>query len=186
MRRKQSAWMAAILLPLLTGCESAPRVRPVKMGPVDAGAGSMEDARRQLKGTWELTALELVAPSGQRAAVNATARLEYDDYGNLSMKGTIADGQTIDPSVLNLTGRAVIDPVAHTIKFESITAATADDRRVDPALDASRVRHYEFVGDLLKTTVKAADGSPTAIATWKRVSGPSAMLNISGVAGKRT
>jgi hypothetical protein len=170
MRRIHAVWVAAALtLPLLAGCESAPRASPVKMGPVDTGSESVEAARRQLQGTWELTALEILSPAGQRTAVQASARLQYDDYGNLSMKGTITGGPAIDPSVLNLSGRVAIDPVAHTLKFEAITAATADERRIDPALDASRVRYYEFAGDLLKTTVKAADGSPTAIATWKRL-----------------
>jgi hypothetical protein len=159
---------AAPIVALLLGCESAPRARPVKGGPVDTGLGSMESVRRQLQGTWELTTLQLFSPAGQPIPATATGRLKYDEYGNLSMQGTV-NGPDVDSSVLNLSGRAAIDPVAHTLKFEAISAKTLDDKRIDPQLDAKRVRYYEFVGDLLKTTIKSPQGATTATATWKRV-----------------
>jgi hypothetical protein len=170
MRRTQAICLAAALAaPLLAACESAPRARAVKMGPVDTGGDSVEAARRQLKGTWELTTLELIAPDGARTPVEATGRLQYDDFGNLSMRGNVTGSQHIDPSVLNLTGQVAIDPAAHTLRFRGIKAETADDRLIDPKLDAAHVRYYEFTGDLLITTVKDAAGAPTAVATWKRV-----------------
>jgi len=128
----------------------------------------MESVRRQLQGTWELTTLQLFSPAGQPIPATATGRLKYDEYGNLSMQGTV-NGPDVDSSVLNLSGRAAIDPVAHTLKFEAISAKTLDDKRIDPQLDAKRVRYYEFVGDLLKTTIKSPEGATTATATWKRV-----------------
>jgi hypothetical protein len=160
-----SAMLAA---PALAGCQAAPRARPVKMGPVDTGLESVEAARRQLKGTWELVSLDVFSPSGERQAAQASGQLTYDEFGNLAMKGTITGGAQIDPSALNLTGRVAIDPVAHTLKITAVDAASTDDRRVDPKLDASKVRYYEFAGDLLKTTVKDASGKTTATATWKR------------------
>src|SRR5918993_2322090 len=141
--------VAAIALPFVTACESAPRVRPVKMGPVDTGADSVEAARRQLQGTWELLTLALIAPGGERTPVAATGRLTYDDFGNLSMRGSVTGSPDVDDSVLNLTGQVAIDPVAHTLRFQAIRAETADDRRLDPQLDASRVRYYEIAGGVL-------------------------------------
>jgi len=70
----------------------------------------------------------------------------------------------------SVSGRIVIDPVTHTFRFQAVTAPDADARRIDPQLDAAHVRYYEFVGDLLKTTVKDAKGATTATATWKRAS----------------
>jgi hypothetical protein len=161
--------VATLALSCLCGCESAPRARPVKMGPVDTGPVSVEAVRRQLMGSWELTALEVYSPTGEKIVPQASGRLQYDDYGNLSMKGTIDGAPGVDPSVLNLTGQVAIDPTSQSFRFVKIAAASADDRRVDPALTAANTRYYEFIDNLLKTTVKAADGRTTATATWKRV-----------------
>lgn len=156
------------LMPL-AGCESAPRARPVKMGPVEGGADTVENIRRQLKGTWDLVSLELISANGTKTPVQATGRLTYDDYGNMTMKGNIAGGQTIDPSVLNLTGQVAIDPTAQSFRFTQIQAGSADERRVDPQIDATKVRYYEFQGNTLKTTLKDAKGATTAVAAWKRI-----------------
>ena len=161
---------AACVLPPVFGCKADPRVRPVKMGPVDTGPSSIEAVRRQLKGTWELTALELFSPTGEKIPAQATGRLQYDEYGNIAMQGTIAPGgPQIDGSVLNLTGRVAIDPVTGTLRITKVEAASADDKRVDPQLDTANVRYYELTGDVLKTTVKNASGATTATATWKRI-----------------
>jgi hypothetical protein len=101
--------------------------------------------------------------------VEASGRLQYDEFGNLAMRGNITGSQQIDPGVLNLTGQVAIDPAAHSLRFRAISAASPDERRVDPQLDATRVRYYEFSGGLLTTTIKDGSGAPTAIATWKRV-----------------
>jgi hypothetical protein len=171
MRRTLTAVIVgAIALPLVAGCQAAPRVRPVKMGPTETGPNSVEAERRRLHGTWELVSLELFSPSGEKHAVHANGQLQYDDYGNLSIHGTIEGSEQVDSSVLNVTGRATIDPVTHTLRYQDIESKTADERRVDPRLDWSRARQYEFDGDLLKTTTKDAGGATTAIATWKKQS----------------
>jgi hypothetical protein len=138
------------------------------MGPVDAGAGSVEAARRQLMGTWQLVELAVLSPSGEKTPVQATGRLTYDDHGNIAMRGTITGSAQVDPSALNFSGRVAIDPDAHTIKLTAVDATPRDNTRVDPKLDASKTRYYTFEGDLLKTTLKDAGGVTTAMATWKR------------------
>ena len=166
--------MIAIGLAMFTACAETPTSTPVKTraakgGSVDTGPSSMEAERRKLQGAWELTSLQVFSPTGEPRAAEASGRLEYDEYGNLTMRGTVRGGPDIDNSVLNVTGRVVIDPVAHALRFQSITARNADERRVDPQLDASLIRYYEFDGDLLKTTVKGPNGATTATATWKRI-----------------
>ena len=171
MRRVLAVVIASvILLPLVAGCPAAPRARPVKMGPTDTGPNSVEAERRRLQGTWELVSLEVVSSSGQKQSVHANGQLKYDDFGNLSIRGTIEGGEHVDSSVLNVTGQAIIDPVTHTLRYQDIEAKTADERRIDPKLDWSHARQYEFDGDLLKTTTKDASGATTAIATWKKLS----------------
>jgi hypothetical protein len=166
--------VAAFGLASFVACAETPTGTPVKTraakgGDVNAGAGSLESERRRLQGAWELTSLQIFSPTGEPLAAQATGRLQYDEYGNLTMRGAVTGGPEVDSSVLNIAGRVEIDPVAHTLRFRSITARSADERRVDPQIDASLVRYYEFDGDLLKTTVKAANGSTTATATWKRI-----------------
>ena len=168
MRRIHLFLVTALATFVLAGCQAAPRARPVKMGPVDAGAGSVEAARRQLQGTWQLVELDILSPSGEKTPVQASGRLTYDDHGNIAMRGTITGSAQVDPSALNFEGRVAIDPDAHTIKLTAVTAKSADDKRVDPKLDASKTRYYTFEGDLLKTTLKDASGTSTAMATWKR------------------
>src|SRR4051812_26878581 len=138
-------WSLVAMLGLLPlgGCTAAPRVRPVKMGDVDTGAASVEAVRRQLKGTWELTALSVFSRGSETILPDATGRLLYDDYGNLSMKGTVTGSSQVEPSVLNLTGRVAIDPGAHTLRILDVEAKSADERRVDPKLDAAHTRYYE-------------------------------------------
>ena len=165
---------ATLLLASFVACAESPtgttvKTRTPKGGDVNSGLGSLESERRRLQGAWELTSLQIFSPTGEPLAAQATGRLEYDEYGNLTMRGTVTGGPQVDNSVLNIAGRVEIDPVAHTLRFRSITARSADERRVDPQLDASLVRYYEFDGDLLKTTVKAANGSTTATGTWKRI-----------------
>ena len=163
--------LATLAVPLAAGCPSAPRAHPVKMGPTDTGVGSVESERRRLKGAWQLASLQMLSQSGEMLIVQAQGVLTYDDYGNLTMKGTVTGSTDIDPSALNLSGRAVIDPDRHTIRILDVESATPDARRVDPSIDPKHVRHYEFVNDNeLKTTVVNADGKTTASATWKRQS----------------
>jgi hypothetical protein len=159
-----------LALPILTACQAAPRARPVKMGAVDTGAGSLESVRRQLQGAWELVTLEVIVPGGGPTKIPATGHLKYDEFGNLTIDGRLAAAAGgVDPNVLNMSGRAVIDPDKHMLRFEDVQATTAAaDRPVDSRIDPAKVRYYEFVGDQLKTTTKDAGGATTAIATWKR------------------
>jgi hypothetical protein len=159
----------ALALPFLGACQAAPRARPVKMGPVDTGASSVEAVRRQLQGTWELVSLDVFSPSGEKQRVQANGRLTYDEFGNLAMQGTVTGGPQIDSSALNLSGRVTIDPTTHTLHFASIAAASPEARDLAPQLDASHVRYYELAGGVLTTTTKNTSGATTAIATWKKV-----------------
>src|SRR5881628_1678736 len=127
--------LAALACAGASACQPAPSTRPVKLGPVDTGSESVEAVRRQLQGTWELVSLDVYPANGQKVAAQASGHLQYDEHGNLSMSGTVTGGAQVEPSVLNLTGRATIDPTTHTLRLGGISAASADARRVDPTLD---------------------------------------------------
>jgi hypothetical protein len=71
---------ALLTLSLISGCQGA-TTRAVKMGPVDTGATSLEFVRRQLKGTWELTALEVAYLEHAGLTVTSSAGLGIVDVG---------------------------------------------------------------------------------------------------------
>jgi hypothetical protein len=163
---------AALIATLMAaGCASpaAPRGRPVKMGPVDTGAGSLESVRRQLEGKWTLVSLEsAAAPGGAPTPVKAEGTLVYDQYGNLTI-----DAHTTDPAapaaarhagLLSFKGRAVIDTVNHELKLMDLTG------NVDPAqvLAPERRRRYAFEGSRLTLSSIDAAGTVTATSVWEK------------------
>ena len=75
-RLAMSTLALALSLPLLAACPAGPRASPVKMGPVDTGAGSLESVRRQLQGSWDLVSLEVMAAGGTPVKVAATGHLK--------------------------------------------------------------------------------------------------------------
>ena len=169
MSRKLSLVVVTASLLLLGACESSPRQRPVRMGDVDTGTDSMEAVRRRLKGTWNLVSLQLYSASGQPTTADASGRLQYDEYGNMSIQAAVKGAPCgFEPTAVNINGRVAIDPVGHVLNFMDVAARSPDELRIDPKLDASRRRYYEFEGDLLKTTVKSQAGTPVSVATWKK------------------
>jgi hypothetical protein len=156
-------------LVLLPACAKAPRERPVKMGDVHTGAGSLEAVRRQLQGTWELVSLAVVPPTGGTPVpLAAKGTLVYDEFGNLTV-----DAHTDDPNapeaarsanLLSFKGRAVIDPVKSELKLMDVTGS------VDPntVISTERRRRFAFEGDLLKLSSLNPDGQIAATATWRR------------------
>ncbi len=77
-------------LPLLTGamlavavslaCEAQSRQRPLDVGPVASGPGTIEYERRRLEGTWRLDRFEVLDSAGKPTVVRAQAILTYDEY----------------------------------------------------------------------------------------------------------
>ena len=158
-------WMVGLLVvATVSACAPRARVRPVKMGDVDTGAGSVEATRRQLEGTWELFRLEAIDATGNARTVKAAGRLVYDAYGNMTIKGVIEDPALKDTLVLDTEGRVVIDPVKKQFY-------AADVGQTDPRLNAiapDKVRTYELSPAEFIVTYRDASGKPTARAVWHR------------------
>jgi hypothetical protein len=133
------------------------------MGPVDTGPTSLEAVRRQLQGTWDLVSLDTFPTPGGAAVPlsGAKAVLTYDDYGNLTMRGTAST------PLLEYSGRAVIDVVKQQLYLRSITGSGGAEE-LPQELDFASTRKYAFEGDLLKISTIDAQGRITATAVWKR------------------
>ena len=149
--------------PVTTG---TPMNKPVALG-TEAPSGAMESERRKLEGSWELIALEAApANDSRRVPVQASGKLVYDAFGNLTI-----DAHTTDPAapvaarevtMLSFKGRAVIDVAKHELQLMDLVGNADPDEVLAP----ERRRRFEFVGDTLRLSSVAADGSVTAIASW--------------------
>jgi hypothetical protein len=160
-------WVLALAL-VTAGCQAAPRQRPIELGPVDTGAGSVEAARRQLQGEWNLVSLETVEPSGAPTQVKATAILTYDDYGNFTITGRVEDPRVTRVEVnrlLAFKGRAVVD--ARRQELRLVSSGEGPPLEGTP-IAVDRVRRYAFVDDRLRLSTVDADGRMTATTTWER------------------
>jgi hypothetical protein len=148
------------------GCAAAPRQRPVKLGDVEQGPGTLETVRRQLEGNWMLADYELLAgPNAGKQPV--VGQLTYDAYGNLSVVARIdRPGQA--PEVIEYSGRAVIDVRAETLKLEGISYKQRPTAATLQAAGLEEPRHYMFSNGALTLSVLGADGKPTANVVWKR------------------
>ena len=158
----------ALAIGLGAACAPAARQRPIKVGTVDTGAGSLEATRRQLEGTWELTGLETYPAGGEKVVHKATAVLTYDAYGNLTIMGRIAEeGATAGAGapLLSFKGRAVIDPEKHQLRLMD---AQGPEKALPAEVSPDLLRRYEFEGDVLKLSTIDASGQPTATASWKK------------------
>lgn len=165
----REAWLPVAGLLLLAACTASERQRPLGMGDVYTGAGSLESTRRQLQGTWELVSLESSpSPGAPRVVIKASGTLEYDEYGNLRI-----EAHTVDPAapvaaresaLLNFKGRAAIDPVKKELQMLDMTG------NVDPTevLAPERKRRFEIDADTLKLSSIDEKGEAVATSLWRR------------------
>lgn len=152
----------------VAGCAPSPRQRPVKMGPVDAGAGTLEAARRELEGAWVLQTLEIVNASGAFEPVKASGTLAYDAYSNLQINGKIDDPRLQKAIPLDFSGRVVIDATKREFYPADVEAGPKVDTSKLAPVGLDKVRKFEVTGDRLVVTYQDASGKPTAKTTWRR------------------
>ena len=165
-----------VLITATAACAAAPRERPIGLGPVDTGAGSLTAARKYLEGRWSLTSFDVYPPGGAPIRLNGSGTLVYDAYSNLQMEirtdQPTADllrraGIATENGTISTSGRVVVDMPARTLTYvlEGQPAATS------PAgpLAASRPRHWQVDGDVLTLTTKDESGKPLSVGQWKKV-----------------
>ncbi len=167
--RRVATFLLAVAATTTVACTASERQRPIGLGDVYTGAGSMEARRRQLQGTWDLMALESSPPSGgARVPIVAKGTLVYDEFGNLTI-----DAHTDDPAApvaareaiqLSFKGRAVIDPAKKELRLMDMIG------NVDPneVLSPERRRLFNIDADTLTLSSVDQRGDITAISTWRR------------------
>ena len=173
MRRQRPLTAAIVLTVALTGvgCAAAPRTRPVKGAEVDAGPGSVEYDRRQLQGTWRLDTYTVYeGPTHRR--VPAAAQLTYDEFGNLSITGTIKDNEGADAAqrlLIDVSGRAVIDAKKKELRLVALDGAADLPLDVQRRVDFNETRRYAVKPTSLMLTVVGETGNTLATTEWTKL-----------------
>jgi hypothetical protein len=170
---------AAITVTLLTlflpGCAAAPRERPIELGPVDTGPGTLAAARRFLEGRWQLETFEIHRPGQPPLLLNGSGTLIYDDMSNLRMEVRAdpasadvlrAAGVDIRDGIISTEGRTAVDLQNRTLTYVLEGQAPLVQRG---PLAMERPRHWVVEGDTLTLSTKDDAGRPLSVARWKRM-----------------
>ena len=156
-----------------TGCAAKPRERPIPLGPVETGPGTLAAARKFLEGTWTLESFEVYPPGKPPVALKGSGTLVYDNMSNLRMEiradQAAADllraaGLDIRDGVISTQGRTAIDLQNRTLTYVLEGQAPL----VEGPLSMKRPRHWVVEGDTLTLTTKDEAGKPLSVGRWRR------------------
>ena len=158
----------------LTACQGSPSQKPVKLGPVDEGSGSLKQARRYLEGRWSLESFEVYPPGKPPVPMKGSGTLTYDDYSNLTMDIRAdqasadllrASGIDIADGVISSRGRTAVDLQNKTLTYIIEGQATVGTGPLAP----NRPRHWQVDGNLLTLTTQDDAGKPFSVSRWRKV-----------------
>jgi hypothetical protein len=164
---------AMLAVAISLACEAQPRQRPLDVGPVASGPGTIEYERRRLEGTWSLDKFEVLDSAGSATAVRAQATLTYDEYGNLTVRGKLLEPipgeKSIEHPLLEYAGPIVLDPTRQQFRLGSVKTAGAPlDPGLESKIDPQFVRKYELSDTTLRISFLSPSGATTAIASFTR------------------
>ncbi len=161
----------AVAATTMPGCAAREPDWPLRTTKIQTGAGTVEQVRRRLEGTWTLQTFE-VLENGVPRDVTAHGALTYDRFGNLALEGVIlhpADAASRGEALLlNYSGRVVIDPGRGELRLEDVRDELPGDEHAREVLALSPVRRFRFEGDTLVLVLAARDGSGVARARFVR------------------
>lgn len=158
----------------LAACQGSPSQRPVKLGPVDEGRGSLVAARAFLEGQWTLESFEVYPPGKPAVTLNGSGTLTYDKFSNLQIEIRAdqassdilrAAGWDIPDGKISSTGRTAID-----LQNKTLTYIVKDQPSNSGPLALNRPRHYQVDGTLLTLTTQDEAGKPLSISKWRKAS----------------
>jgi hypothetical protein len=165
--------MLAAVVMTSSACMGGPRERPVRMGPVDEGPGSLTAARKFLEGRWVLQSFEVYPPGKQPIYLKGEGDLVYDNFGNLRME-IRADQKSADilraagietpNGTISTDGRTVIDMQNKTLTY----VIEGQPPSGTGPLSVQRPRHWQVDKDVLTLTTKDEAGKPLSVGVWKK------------------
>ena len=166
----------ALVLASAFGCAGGTMQKPINVGDLDKGAGSINAARKFLEGRWMLQSFEVFPPGQPAVTLSGTGTLNYDDFGNLRIEIRAgqkdadllrAAGMEMRDGVISSDGRATVDMQNHTISY-----VLAGQRVGDPGagpLAPGRLRYWEVKDDLLFLSTRDEAGKTLSMARWKKM-----------------
>jgi hypothetical protein len=157
----------------MVSCKASPRQRPVKMGPVEQGPGSLTAARKFLEGRWTLESFEVYPPGKAPITLKGSGVLSYDEFGNLKVD-IRTDQQTSDQlraagidirdGVISSNGRTAVDLQNRTLTY----VIEGQPPTATGPLALNRPRHWQVDGDMLTLTTMDDNGSPLSVGRWRK------------------
>ena len=166
---------AMIVSLALAACTSAPWNEPVKLGPVDTGAGSLTAARKYLEGRWTLLSYEVFLPGEPPVMLGGSGMLTYDAYGNLTTEIRVDDAtaRILDKAGIRITdgkfltsGRTVVDMNARTLTY--VIEGQPPLGAPSGPLALNKPRYWQVEGKLLTLTTKGEDGATASVGRWQK------------------
>jgi hypothetical protein len=154
-------------------CAGSPSQRPVKLGPVDQGPGTITSARTYLEGRWTLESFEVYPPGAPAVRLTGSGTLSYDEFGNLKMDIRTdqassdilrAAGVEIRDGVISSSGRTAVDMQNRTLTY------VLEGQRPSGTgpLAINRPRHWQVEGTLLTLTTQDEAGKPLSVGRWRK------------------
>ena len=175
-RRVASLGALSVSLAATAACAGAPRARPLPVGKIESGAGSINEARKFLEGRWNLESFEVRPPGRAPIVLKGSGVLNYDDFGNLRMEIRTdeatsdllrAAGIEIRDGVISADGRTAVDLQNKTLTY-FIEGQRSSNATGGGPLALNRPRHWEVMGDILTLTTRDDSGAPLSIGRWKK------------------
>jgi len=156
-------------------CHGGSLQKPVLLGPVDTGPGTLEQARRYLQGRWVLVSMDLFPPNQPPIHAAAEGSMQYDDFGNMDVElrlnpatANLAESIGIHSAngIVSTTGRTVIDINNHSISY--VLEGQAAVRPALSPLDTNRPRFWEVAGPTLTLRTKDENGTVLSVSVWRK------------------
>lgn len=143
----------------------------VFISPVAKTADDVEATRQQFIGDYELVSYVTFPEQGGQVEMNYIGRISYDAFGNMSGLGMPRDlparqqqsGERISG------GFAYWGKVSYNLELGQVIHHVEGSPMIPAWVGGDNVRYFEFEGDLLKLSLKNAQGRVTGTLTWRRL-----------------
>jgi hypothetical protein len=159
----------------LTGCAGAPIDKPLPMGPVNTGPGTLTQAREYLQGHWTLLSFEIYPPNHEPIRAAATGTMVYDEFSNMNVDlqlnpeaARLAEqiGIPAPDGAVKTSGRTVIDINSRSISY--VLEGQDSFRPPTHPLDMNRPRYWDVKGNTLTLRTKDESGKVVSVSVWEK------------------
>lgn len=134
-------------------------------------ADSMEAIRQQFIGDYVLLSYIQFPEQGGEIDMDYIGRLSYDAFGNMSgigMPRDLPDRQQQSPDRIT-GGFAYWGKVSFNLELQQVIHHVEGSPMIPAWVGGDNIRYFEFEGDLLRLSLKNAQGRVTGTLTWRRL-----------------